>query len=337
MARSFRTTRGTLGDPKGSLVINNRKAERLLRAADKADKAVAGAVVTRLNQNKVGEFLVSAIAAELNPELGISIPIFPLTARQILEGMDGFVAVPDPVWKNRSAQCKVPHPGIVFLGVVNAKNSAVDEANRIIQSGWADDLGDDFERARAKVRAGQILIDYLHFLEGRNDQEFRLGFVYLAEDLITDLCFATAAESGVTLKGLRVRPSAQFTYDELVENLGGSIRVSAFEGAVEYFYRVPPPHTVISVVRSMMLVAEGKSSQLDEEIRKRFAWFADLFAGLSDDEKRLVVYSAGDVLDDLQAAVDLAKERAALAGGNGHADVAASDAVAEAEAVVEAV
>lgn len=331
MGRSIRTTRGNLGDPRGTL---GKKAERMLRKNEAAEKKVGKISMTWLDRNETGEFLVSALAAELNPDLGINVPNFPITAREVLENMDGMVGAPDPVWKDRSMQYQVPHSGIIFRGVVNAKEDAVKAADLIVQLGWADGLGDDFERARAKVRAGQILVDYLHFMEGKNSQEFPLGSVYMAEDLITDLCFATAAESGVTLKGLRVRQSAQFTYDELVENLGGSIEVSAFENALEYLYRVPPAHAIVSVVRAMMLVAEGKGDLLDEEIRKRFTRFAGLFAGFSDDEKRLVLYSAADVLDDLQTVVDMAKARAVLAAGNGHAD--ASDAVTEEIAAVEA-
>lgn len=325
MARSIRTTRGNLGNPRGTL---NKQAERLLRRNEAADKAASKAAATRtavarLDRNETGEFLVSAFAAERNPDLGISVPKFPITAHQVLENMDGFVAVPDPVWKGRSVQYKVPHPGIVFLGVVNAKGEAV---NKMV----VNHSGDDFEQIRAKVRAGQILMDYLRFLEGKSGQEFHLGSVYVAGDLITEFCFAAAADQGVTMEGLRVRPNAQFTYDELAEKLGESIPVSAFGGAVEYFYRVPHSHTIVNVVRSMVLMMEGKASQLDEEVAKHLVWFANMYGALPDDEKRLVRYSATDVLDDLQTMVDMEKARATLAGGNGHADVGE---VAEAAAV----
>ena len=326
MARTVRSTRGSLGNPKGSL---SRQAERMLRAADKTERAAATmAVAARLNQDEVGRFLVSALAAELNPDLEISVPACPVTARQIIWGMDGFVAVPDPVWSGRNIQYQVPHPGIVFKGVVNAKNEAVKAADQIVQSGWYGNLGDDFERARAKVRAGQILIDYLHCMEGKAPSEFPLGSVWVAEDLVTDHCFALAADHGVTLKGFRVRQSTQFTYGELAENLGRVIAVSAFGGELEYRYSLAfcSPQYVTNIVRSMMMVVDGRASELNEETQKRLARFATMYNTLPADEQRLVRYAAEDVLKDLQAMVDMEKVEAVLAAGNGHA--AASDAVA---------
>ena len=104
--------------------------------------------------------------------------------------------------------------------------------------------------------------------------------------------------------------------------------MSAFGGELEYRYSLAfcSPQYVTNIVRSMMMVVDGRASELNEETQKRLARFATMYNTLPADEQRLVRYAAEDVLKDLQAMVDMEKVEAVLAAGNGHA--AASDAVA---------
>ena len=109
----------------------SRKAERMLRQSQ-----ASGVVQPKeLDHNAIGKFLVSALAAELNPELGIAVPDFPVSGCQILMNLDGLAEVPDPVWKRRTLTYQIPPRKIVFFGVVEDKNKAHAEATQIGSSG----------------------------------------------------------------------------------------------------------------------------------------------------------------------------------------------------------
>ncbi|MBI2465863.1 MAG: hypothetical protein HYV66_01365, partial [Candidatus Sungbacteria bacterium] len=289
--------------------MDAQASKMLRRAAAMQEKMMIRRTVTRLDRDQLGEFLVSALAAERNPDLEIRVPQFPLTASQILQNMDVVFTAPDPDWKDRKMQFKVPHQGVVFVGVVNTKNKALEEAGQIIMSGWANGLATAFAVAQAKVRAGQILVDYLHFLEGKNESVFGLGATYVADDLVTEVCLTQAEEQGVALKDASwIRQSAQFGYEELMEDLGGTISVSAFEGELEYTYRLPDPMSVIGAIRNLILATQGEG-MLD--------WAKARFSQMSDREKRLFVYVAeDDVLRELYELAAAEKAATEKAGGN---------------------
>ena len=295
-----------------------RDAERMLRQSQQASGS--GVIQPkRLDRDAIGRFLVASLAAELNPELGITVPEFPVDSYQILTNMDQLVKVPDPIWKSRTLTYQIPHPGIVFCGVVEAKNAAHAETIAIVESGWANGVGNGLAAARAKVRAGQILVDYLHFLEGKNQSEFWLSASFVAQDILVDRCLAVAEESGVGLRFLKVRQSAQFGHEELMEYLDDVITVKALDGALEYTYHLPHPKAVATAVRGLVIAVDGRGA--DQKA-------VEYFSSMPEDEKRLFFHMACEVLDDLMGmeipAAELATE--AKAAGNGHA--AASDAVA---------
>ncbi len=322
-SKSTRSTRSSLGNPRAGF---NSKADKMLRQAAAQEKPVIRTTVSKLNRDDVGRFLVSALAAELSPELEITVPDFPLSGYQILQNMGGFFTAADPVWKGREMQYKIPHQGIVFGGVVSAKNASLGEANQIAQSGWVNGIGNAFAVARAKVRAGQIIVDYLHFLEGKKKDTFDLGSTYIADDLVTELCLLQAEEQGVVLRGISVRPSAQFGYEEIMEGLGGIVNVSAFGGGLEYAYRLPDPMSVIGAIRNLVLATQGEGV-LD--------WAKERFGQVSAAEKRLFVHISGDVLSELYELTEVSRhaEVEKIVGGNGHPVVA--EPVAEAEAAGE--
>ena len=303
------------------------KAERMLR---KSQATGVGVIQPkRLDRNEISKFLVAALADELNPDLGIFVPKMPVSAYQILMNMDRTVEAPDPVWKGRTLIYLVPHPGIVFAGVVEAKSVAHTAAIAIVESGWANGVGNGLAAARAKVRAGQIILDYFHFMEGKKKKEFGLNSVFVAQDIVTDRCLAMAEERSVALEFINIRQSAQFGHEELMENLGGSITVRAFEGALEYTYHLPPPNAVATAVRGLVIAVEGRSS--DQKAVQHFS-------RMPEDERRLLIFSACDVLDDLAgieiATAELATEaaEAARAAGNDHS---AGDEAVETEAAME--
>ena len=283
-----------------------RQAERMLRQSQ-----ASGVVQPRvLERNAIGKFLVASLAAELNPDLGIAVPEFPVSFYKILMNLGGQADVPDPVWKKRTLAYQIPSPRIVFFSVVEAKNVAHAETiSIVVKSGWANGAGNEFAVARAKVRAGQILVDFLHFLEGKNKAEFWLNPAYVAQDIVVDRCFTTAEESGVALKFLKVRQSAQFGHEELMENLGGAIAIRAFEGALEYTYHLPHPKVVVTAVRGLVMAVVGRST--DERA-------VEYFAPMPDDERRLLLHVACDVLDDLAGMEIPEAAAAAKMSGNGH-------------------
>ncbi|MFY9493327.1 MAG: hypothetical protein WAP55_02540 [Minisyncoccia bacterium] len=299
------------------------KAERMLRRSQ-----ATGVGVTqpkRLDRNETGRFLVAALADELNPDLGIFVPKFPVSAGLVLMNMDGPVEAPDPVWKGRSMTYLVPHPGIVFTGVVEAKNVAHAEAIAIVESGWANGVNNGLAAARAKVRAGQIIIDYLHFLEGKNRVEFQLNSGFVAGDIVTDRCLSVAEESGVALKFINVRQSAQFGHEELMESLGGVITIQTFGGALEYTYRLPHPKAVATAVRGLVIAVEGRGT--DQKAVQHFS-------RMPEDERRLFIFSACDVLDDLLEMEVPEAAEATRVSGNGHDT---GDEAIETEAATEEV
>lgn len=332
MARTNRSTRGstrgTLTNPTGL----DAKASKMLGRVAAQEKVVVQPTINRLDWDQLGRFLISALAAELSPELEITVPDFPLTAGEVISNMDNLFEAPDPVWRNRRMQYKVPHPGVVFESVVAAKNQALADLDRITGP-WANDLGDAYATTRAKVRAGQILVNYLqslYLLERSQNQKtteliFNLINVYVAEDLVTELCLAEAEKQGVVLRDIVVRPSAQFGYEELMENLGGDIKIKAFGGKMEYTYHLPDPISVAGAMRDLALATQGEGSL--NSVKK---WFHKMSA----DEQRLFVYVVDDVLRELIELAAAEKVETENVGGNGH--VADPAVAVEAETAVTA-
>jgi hypothetical protein len=202
------------------------------------------ATVKKLEKGDVGRFLVAALAAEREPDLGIVVPTFPISAAEVLASMDSTVDVPNATWKNRCWRYHVPSHRDVFFGVCDAKSVALAEANQIIEAGWINGVGNAFPIARAKVRAGQVLIDWLHFKEGRSKDELSLSATFVASIMITDLCMHDAEVSSVPLIHIKVREAAQLTYEEITENLNGGVEINAFDEVLKLRYRLPHPGSV---------------------------------------------------------------------------------------------
>jgi hypothetical protein len=274
-----------------------RKAERMLRASG------ATAVPKNLpDRDTTGRFLVDALVAELEPDLGIVVPDYPISARDLLSNMGGEFVQSNGTWKSRSWLYKVLQAGSLFIGVVNAKNEAVKLVNRIVESGWTDPESDEYLFARAEVRAAQVLVDWFHWKEGKNKEVFFLGAAFVAQDLITDLCLSQADEEGVALSHIRVRESAQLSYETIMENLDGVVTLTAFGGALEYRYKLPHPGSIHKVVRGLAGIVSGdvKPDEKNEGVAR---WLI----GLPEAEKDLYAFSAGDVLAELKGMEEPAK------------------------------
>lgn len=212
---------------------------------------VNGDQSTVVDRDDLAYYIVEAIASEMGgQEIGASSARFRFTPAEAIVHMDGTVAVETGGDRfKRQRFYGIPHPGVMFTGVVyGVKNPAVERANELLRKLSAQDVA-QYEELCWKIRAGQVMVDFLHFgkevADGkRQPSDITIKFAHkgVAKALVHMALVRLAIAENFPLQAAEVPQYFPLDWNRTVGSMsraGGKVRVTVLNGAVDVEYILP--------------------------------------------------------------------------------------------------
>lgn len=230
----------------------NGKAKVAFNHAERIRSSHAnGDQPTIVDRDDLAYYIVEAIAGEMaGHEIGTSYERFRFTPAEAIAHMDGTVAVETGGDRfKRQRFYGIPHPGVMFTGVVyGIKNPAVAKANELLKNLSAQDAA-QYEELCWKIRAGQVMVDFLHFgkevADGkRQPGDITIKFAHkgVAKALVHMALVRLAIAENFPLQAAEVPQYFPLDWNRTVGSMsraGGKVRVTVLNGAVDVEYILP--------------------------------------------------------------------------------------------------
>lgn len=270
-----------------------------------------GSAPVRIDRDQLAKYMVDSLASEISGvQIGDTTPPFRFSAEQALANMDGKVAVEVGERFKTTVFNAIPHPGIIFGGIVTVKNRAVEAANLLISSGFLKERLEEYGVERRRVMVAQVLLDHFHNLKEvvdkkrtPGDNRRRLAPDKVAEFLVVEGALTRARDAEFPVDGYGVSEYFPVSVKMLEANMsptGGGVRVKAFGGVLDVEYVVPPNGQIFYAVCDIKRDAESE---------------AEAMSGSMADEAALKIQSAAAVIDMLHN-MELPKDEPVVPAAN---------------------